>query len=66
MKIKANSWTKPRYKLSFFTLYPLPVLRIDWIKLTQQEKVDYELNYNVDLYLIVGWLFWIFQINIKI
>jgi len=66
MKIKANLWTKPRYKLSFFTLYLLPVLRMNWIKLTQQEKADYKLNFSVDFYLIVGWLFWVFQINVKI
>jgi len=65
-RIKAKLWTKPRYRLSFFMLYLLPVLRMDWIKLTQQEKADYELNFNVDFYLIVGWLFWVFQINIKI
>lgn len=65
-RIKAKLWTKPRHRLSFFTLYLLPVLRMDWIKLTQQEKIDYELNFNVNFYLIVGWLFWVYQINIKI
>ena len=66
MKVKAKLWTKPRHRLSFFMLYLLPALRIDGIRFTQQEKSDYGLNYNAGYYIIIGWLFWIFEININI
>lgn len=65
MKVKANLWGKPRHKLSFFTLYALPVLRMDHFCCTKEEKVKYEFDFNHQLSFIIGWLFWVFEIDIK-